>query len=170
MAKRLPARAAKKKWLDENPREKVEPVISPSRFHPKTAQDIVELLIAFNDNVELLEDGRLKFYQFRHKGALYKPDIYVDSDFSLHFLDGIRGAAAIHVRNGYSVYGTFMHPNKLHIKDTDKLSKEEMFFQYSLVEDTNDYTAEDCALISEQITIFREKMKVGKPICRVQTN
>lgn len=164
MGKRIPARKAKKIFIENNPKKKEEVKISPSRFLPKTPQDVIELLIAFNDSVDLLEDNRLKFHKFTHKGVVYEPEIFVDADFSLHFKDGIRSAAGVHVRNGFNVYGTFMHPNKISIENVDKLCSEEAFFQHSLVADTNSYTVEDCRVITEQIQIFHNKMAVGKPI------
>lgn len=134
-----------------------------SSHHPKTPADVISLLRSFNDCVEVLEDGRVKYYSLRHNGVKYTYQVYVDGDFSLFIVDGIASAAALHVR-GTTIYGSYEFPSRLDFIGMDKCNTPERFFQHSLIEDTFDYEFEDIQAIMAELTEIRGKMNAGEPI------
>lgn len=165
MATRKNARQIKKAEQGRKRNKKRELKKRISIHHPKNAADVIALLREFKDCIEVLDDGRVKYYKLEHKGVKYTYNVYKDGDFSLFIVDGIATAAAIHAR-GNTIYGSYEFKSTLDFIDMDKCVTEERFFQRSLIEDTGDYTAEDLRNILAEYAEIRARIASGTPITR----
>lgn len=136
-----------------------------SQHHPKNPADVIALLKEFTSCIEILEDGRVKYYKLEHKNVKYQYNVYKDGDFSLFIQDGIATAAAVHAR-GNTIYGSYEFKNPVDFIDIDKYLTPERLFQHSLMEDINDYTAEDLQVIHAELAEIRRRITFGPAITR----